>query len=103
MTTTHSSRINTDRAHRFPWYARLFFANQRRRYGKELKPAHLWARTPRVFAALSLPYAALDRSSSPIEPAHRSLLTVRVLRWHQLGDRHETRRRRRADHGTRSF
>lgn len=80
---TNSSRINTDSAHRFPWYARLFFANQRRRYGKELEPARLWARTSRVFAALSLLYAALDRKSSPIEPALRSLLTVRVsqINW----------------------
>jgi len=83
MTMTHSSRIASDSAHRFPWYARLFFANQRRRYGQELEPARLWARTPRVFAALSLLYAALDRKRSPIEPALRSLLTVRVsqINW----------------------
>jgi len=77
------ARIRSDRAHRFPWYARLLFANQRRRYGQELEPARLWARTPRVFAALALLYGALDRSSSPIEAALRSLLTVRVsqINW----------------------
>lgn len=77
------SRIQIDPAHRFPWYVRLFLANQRRRYGKELEPARLWARTPKVFAALSLLYGALDRSRSPIEPALRSLLTVRVsqINW----------------------
>lgn len=77
------SRIQIDSAHRFPWYVRLFLANQRRRYGKELEPARLWARTPKVFAALSLLYGALDRSRSPIEPALRSLLTVRVsqINW----------------------
>ncbi|WP_286164464.1 carboxymuconolactone decarboxylase family protein [Azoarcus sp. DN11] len=59
------------------------FANQRRRYGRELEPARLWARTPRVFAALSLLYGALDRRRSPIEPALRSLITVRVsqINW----------------------
>jgi AhpD family alkylhydroperoxidase len=64
-------------------YARLILWNQRRRYGKELEPARLWARTPRVFAALSLLYGALDRKRSPIEPALRSLLTVRVsqINW----------------------
>jgi AhpD family alkylhydroperoxidase len=62
---------------------RLFLANQRRRYGRELEPARLWGRTPRVFAALSLLYGAIDRRGSPIEPALRSLLTVRVsqINW----------------------
>jgi AhpD family alkylhydroperoxidase len=78
-----ASRIPADSSHRFPWYARLFFANQRRRYGKELEPARLWARTPRVFAALSLLYGALDRRRSPIEAPLRSMLTVRVsqINW----------------------
>lgn len=78
-----SSRIEHDPARRLSWYARLFLANQRRRYGRELEPARLWARTPKVFVALSLLYGALDRRSSPIEPALRSLLTVRVsqLNW----------------------
>jgi AhpD family alkylhydroperoxidase len=83
MNPTDASRIRTHSAHRFPWYVRLFLANQRRRYGRELEPARLWARTPKVFAALSLLYGALDRRRSPIEPALRSLLTVRVsqINW----------------------
>ena len=78
-----SSRVPTDPAHRFPWYVRLFLANQRRRYGKELEPARLWARSPKVFTGLSLLYGALDRGSSPIDPGLRSLLTVRVsqINW----------------------
>jgi AhpD family alkylhydroperoxidase len=76
-------RIQTDAKHPFPWYVRLFLANQRRRYGRELEPARLWGRTPRVFAALSLLYAAMDRRRSPIEAALRSLITVRVsqINW----------------------
>ena len=83
MTSAPSSRIPIDPNYRYSWYARLFFANQRRRYGKELEPARLWARTPKVFAALSLLYGALDRRRSPIEPALRSLITVRVsqINW----------------------
>lgn len=75
--------IETGREHRFPWYVRLFLANQRRRYGRELEPARLWARSPKVFAALSLLYGALDRKSSPIEPPLRTLMTVRVsqINW----------------------
>ena len=51
------------KAHRFPWYVRLFFWNQRRRYGSVLEPAKLWGRTPKVFAALATLYGALDRLS----------------------------------------
>ncbi|HUW38281.1 MAG TPA: carboxymuconolactone decarboxylase family protein [Rhodocyclaceae bacterium] len=77
------ARIATGAGHKFPWYVRLFLANQRRRYGRELEPARLWARTPNVFAALSLLYGALDRKRSPIAPALRSLITVRVsqINW----------------------
>ncbi len=78
MNPSSASRIRTPATHRFPWYVRLFLANQRRRYGRELEPARLWARTPKVFAALSLLYGGLDRGRSPIEPALRSLITVRV-------------------------
>lgn len=72
------SYIETPSKHHFPWYVRLFLANQRRRYGRELEPARLWARSPKVFVGLSLLYGALDRKSSPIEPALRTLITVRV-------------------------
>ncbi len=77
------SFVETARDHRFPWYVRLFFSNQRRRYGAVLEPARLWGRTPRVFAALAVLYGALDRRGSPIKPALRSLVTVRVsqINW----------------------
>lgn len=75
--------IKTPEGHRFPWYVRLFFWNQRRRYGSILEPARLWGRTPKVFAALAVLYGALDRRASPLEPALRSLVTVRVsqINW----------------------
>ena len=70
--------ITTPDAHKYPWYIRPFFWNQKRRYGIVLEPTRLWARTPKVFAALALLYGALDRRSSPIELALRTLVTVRV-------------------------
>ncbi len=75
--------ITTAPGHRFPWYVRLFFWNQKRRYGAVLEPARLWGRTPRVFITLALLYGALDRRSSPIEPPLRTLVTVRVsqINW----------------------
>lgn len=68
---------------RYPWYLRPFFWNQRRKYGAVLDPALLWARSPKLFATVALLYGALDRSSSPVEPALRSLVTVRVsqINW----------------------
>lgn len=62
----------------YPWYVRLFFRNQKRRYGEVLEPGKLWGRSPKVFTAVALLYGALDRKSSPISPALRSLLTVRI-------------------------
>ncbi len=75
--------ITTPANHHFPWYVKIFFWNQKRKYGAILEPARLWGRTPKVFAALALLYGALDRKSSPIEPTLRTLITVRVsqINW----------------------
>jgi AhpD family alkylhydroperoxidase len=62
----------------YPWWVRLFFWKQKRTYGRILDPGLLWARSPNVFAAVALLYGALDRKSSPLSPALRSLVTVRV-------------------------
>lgn len=70
--------IATPKSHRFAWFVRLFFWNQKRRYGAVLEPARLWGRSPRVFVALALLYGALDRRASPIDAALRTLITVRV-------------------------
>ncbi|MCD2452114.1 MAG: carboxymuconolactone decarboxylase family protein [Methylicorpusculum sp.] len=62
----------------YPWYLRPFFWNQKRKYGQILKPALIWARVPRLYAAIAVLYGVLDRKSSPIDPVLRSLITVRV-------------------------
>lgn len=62
----------------YPWYTRLFFWNQKRRYGMVLEPGLIWARSPLVFTALALLYGAFDRKRSPLSPVLRSLITVRV-------------------------
>ena len=72
------SYIETPTDFPYPWYLRLMFRRQRRRYGRELEPVRLWARMPAAFLAMSALYRALDRRSSPIDPALRSLLQVRV-------------------------
>ena len=77
------SFVATPAGYRFPWYVRLIFRIQRRRYGAVLEPARLWGRSPRVFAALALLYGSLDRRSSPIAPLLRALVIVRVsqINW----------------------
>ena len=72
------SYVETPADFPYPWYLRLMFRRQRRRYGRELEPVRLWARLPAAFLAMSAMYRALDRKSSPIEPALRSLVQVRV-------------------------
>lgn len=71
-------RIEPRKASEYPWYLRLFFRNQRRKYGAVLDSALLWARSPRLFLGVALLYGAIDRKSSPLEPALRALVTVRV-------------------------
>jgi AhpD family alkylhydroperoxidase len=63
---------------KYPYLIRLFFWKQKRTYGKILDPGLLWGRSPWLFAAVALLYGALNRGSSPIAPALRSLVTVRV-------------------------
>lgn len=72
------SYIDTPADFPYPWYLRLVFRQQRRRYGRELEPVRLWGRMPATFLAMSAMYRTLDRQSSPIEPALRSLVQVRI-------------------------
>ena len=62
----------------YPWYLRPFFWNQRRKYGAVLDSALLWARAPKLFLGVAVLYGMIDRKSSPLEAALRSLVTVRV-------------------------
>ncbi len=62
----------------YPWFIRLFFWKQRLTYGRVLDPGLLWGRSKWVFATVALLYGALNRQGSPLSPALRSLVTVRV-------------------------
>ncbi len=76
-------RVQPKPLDRYPWFLRPFFWNQRRKYGAVLEPARLWGRSPLLFAAVALLYGALDRRSSPLPAALRSLVTVRIsqINW----------------------
>ena len=71
-------RVEPRRLQDYPWHLRPFFWRQRHKYGAVLDSALLWARAPRLFFGVALLYGQIDRKSSPIEPALRSLITVRV-------------------------
>lgn len=62
----------------YPWYLKPFFWLQRRSYGAVLDSSLLWARIPALFLPLAFFYGGIDRRRSPIAPAIRSLVTVRV-------------------------
>jgi len=76
-------RIETKPISAYPWYLRPFFWNQQRKYGRVLDAALLWARSPRLFLGVAILYGLIDRRKSPIEPALRALITVRVsqINW----------------------
>jgi len=67
-------RIAARPLNEYPLILRPFFWNQRRKYGAAL----LWARAPKLFIGIAVLYGMIDRRSSPIDPALRSLVTVRV-------------------------
>lgn len=71
-------RIAPRRLAEYPWYLRPFFWNQSRKYGSVLDAALLWARSPKLFLGVAVLYGMIDRKGSPLEPALRSLVTVRV-------------------------
>jgi len=77
------ARVTTPAGYRYPWYVRLIFALQRRKYGVELEPARLWGAMPRSFLWLTLLYRSIDRARSPIEPGLRALVQVRIsqINW----------------------
>jgi len=62
----------------YPWFIRLFFWKQKISYGRVLDPGLLWGRSKWVFACVALLYGALNRRGSPLSPALRALVTVRV-------------------------
>jgi AhpD family alkylhydroperoxidase len=76
-------RISPKRIEQYPWWVRPFFWKQKKKYGQVLQPGLLWARVPKLFAAVALLYGVLDRKKSQLSPVLRSLVTVRIsqINW----------------------
>lgn len=62
----------------YPWYLRIIFWMQTRKYGTPLQSAMLWAKSPILFFTLSMMYQALIRSNSPVSDVLRSMILIRV-------------------------
>ena len=72
------SRIAPKPDHAYPWYLRLMYARQERVYGQRLQPTLVWGRVPVLLRRFLALFRAFERGSSPLDPALRALLTVRV-------------------------
>ncbi len=77
------SRITSKPESSYPWYLRLFFRSQKKKYGEALEPAKVWARVPGLFFGVATLFGTLDRKKSPIDPVLRALITVRIsqINW----------------------
>ncbi len=73
-----ASRIPGLSQARAPLWIRVLYALQRRQHGVVLEPTRVWARAPAALRGFLHLVAAVDRKSSPISPALRSLVMVKV-------------------------
>jgi AhpD family alkylhydroperoxidase len=71
-------RVTTKPVSEYPWYLRPFFWKQQRKYGQVLEPGLVWGRSPKLFMGVAFLYGMIERRRNPLEPALRSLVTVRV-------------------------
>ena len=71
-------RISPKSPHLYPWYIRIFFYFQKKRFGNVLNPNWIWARKPKLLFAMALFNNALNDKKSKISPSLKSLLMTRV-------------------------
>jgi AhpD family alkylhydroperoxidase len=62
----------------YPWYLRMFFRRQARKYGRTLSPSWLWGRFPEHFAGLLFLLWCFQRKRFPVDAALRSLVSARI-------------------------
>ncbi|HKK18853.1 MAG TPA: carboxymuconolactone decarboxylase family protein [Opitutales bacterium] len=72
------SRISAKPSKFYPWYLRLMYWRQRRRFGQPLVPTQIWGRQPVLLRRFLGFFRALERKNSPLPAELRALITVRV-------------------------
>lgn len=66
----------------YPWYLKLLFKLQSKKFGVVLTPSLLWGFTPLQSLIFTLFYVAITRRKCSIAPELRSLAMVRVAQVH---------------------
>jgi len=64
--------------HSYPWYLRLFFFLQKRKYGFVPEPLLLWGRSPSLLICFLKMWKKLNRKNSPLSGDLRALVCIRV-------------------------
>ncbi|MES2122853.1 MAG: carboxymuconolactone decarboxylase family protein [Chlamydiota bacterium] len=72
------ARIPPKPAHCYPWYLRIFFFFQKRKWGAVPMPLLLWGRAPTVMIAFLSMWKKLNRKRSPLPAELRALISLRV-------------------------
>lgn len=72
------ARVSYKPESEYPFFIRLFFKSQKKKFQAILEPTFLWGRSPKLYYGFQALSAAITRKSSPIEPVLRTLITVRV-------------------------
>jgi len=71
-------RIEPKKIGEYPWFLRLIFKKQEKKYGQALIPAMIWSRLPRLFFLIAMLLTFFERKSSSIDTVLRSLVMVKV-------------------------
>lgn len=66
----------------YPWYFRLLFRLQRKRFGQVLIPTLIWSYVPKLSLVFLAFYQVFQRKKSPLSPELQSLVQVRVAQIH---------------------
>ena len=72
-----TTRLDPLSEHGYPWYVRLIFAYQKRKYGQVLSPMWAWGRQPGIMFVFLLLIGRFKRLACP-GPLLRTLMSVRI-------------------------
>ena len=72
-----AARLDQLSEHDYPWYVRLIFAYQKRKYGQVLAPMWAWGRQPAIMLVFLILIGRFNRLASP-GPLLRTLMSVRI-------------------------
>lgn len=79
-----SNRLAAMSERDFPWYVRLVFAYQKRKYGQVLAPMWAWGRQPGIMFVFLLLIGRFQRLASP-GALLRTLMSVRISQINHCG------------------